>query len=170
VKVSDYHNRENQRLMQPTSQSGQTGGPVSDRLLDEAGELAGTAKARVTEATAAIRGKTGNLQARLADFLESSAEVVRRRAGEAKSLTTGTTDVDETTTGRALSTVAERLAPQVAERGEAAAALLEQSAMWLRENDLSDIEARVTAQLEAHPVRTLAIAAAVGFLVSRRGD
>jgi hypothetical protein len=58
----------------------------------------------------------------------------------------------------------------IAGRGEAAAALLEQSAMWLRENDLSDIEARVTGQLEAHPVRTLAIAAAVGFPVSRRGN
>ena len=156
--------------MQPTTQPGRKGGAVSERLVDDASQLASAAKARLSETTAAIRGKTGNLQARLADFLESTAEVVRRRAEDAKSLTTDASDVDDTAIGSALPTVAERLVPQVAERGEAAAVLLEQSAMWLRENDLSDIEARVTAQLEAHPVRTLAIAAAVGFLVSRRGD
>jgi hypothetical protein len=86
----------------------------------------------------------------VADWLDSSAQAIRSRGSSASD---GTGDA-----------AAERLA----QTGETAAALLERSAMWLRENDLSDVEARLKTQLEEHPARTLLLAAGVGFLVSRR--
>jgi ElaB/YqjD/DUF883 family membrane-anchored ribosome-binding protein len=108
---------------------------------------------KVSGAVETVRAKTGNMQAGLADLLDSSAQVIRSRAAASESADGATGD-----------TAAARLA----QSGEATAALLERGAMWLRENDLSDLEGRLTAQLRENPGRTLLIAAAVGFLVSRR--
>ena len=115
-------------------------------------------KERVADSVAdtvdTVRVKTGNLQAGLADLLDSSAQTIRSR-GLAASDAAG---------GVAGDGAAERLA----QSGEATAAVLERGAMWLRENDLSDVEARVTTQLKQHPTRTLLVAAGIGFLLSRR--
>jgi glycosyltransferase A (GT-A) superfamily protein (DUF2064 family) len=115
-----------------------------------AGELQEKVTEKVSDAVEVVRGKTGNMQAAVADWLDSSAQAIRSRGSSASD---GTGDA-----------AAERLA----QTGETAAALLERSAMWLRENDLSDVEARLKTQLEEHPARTLLLAAGVGFLVSRR--
>jgi glycosyltransferase A (GT-A) superfamily protein (DUF2064 family) len=115
-----------------------------------AGELQEKVTEKVSDAVEVVRGKTGNMQATVADWLDSSAQALRSRGSSASE---GTGDA-----------AAERLV----QTGETAAALLERSAMWLRENDLSDVEARLKTQLEEHPARTLLLAAGVGFLVSRR--
>ena len=108
----------------------------------------------VTEAVETVRAKTGNLQAGLADLLDSSAQVIRSRSAAATDAGNGASD------GEA--------AGRLVQSGDATAAVLERGAMWLRENDLSDVEARLTSQLESHPTRTLLVAAGIGFLLSRR--
>jgi ElaB/YqjD/DUF883 family membrane-anchored ribosome-binding protein len=109
---------------------------------------------RVTGAVETVRAKTGNLQAGLADMLDSSAQVIRSRAASAGDASDGASD----------GTAAGRLV----QSGDATAAVLERGAMWLRENDLSDVQARLTSQIESHPTRTLLVAAGIGFLLSRR--
>lgn len=109
---------------------------------------------RSSGAAEALRAKSGNIQAGLADLLDSSAQTIRSRAISAS----------EAAGGAVGDGAAERLAPS----GEATAAVLERGAMWLRENDLSDVEARLTAELKQHPARTLLVAAGIGFLLSRR--
>ncbi|HET9012222.1 MAG TPA: hypothetical protein VFN38_10440 [Gemmatimonadaceae bacterium] len=128
-----------------TASDGSTaaGADLHDRIPDQG-----------SGATESIRGKVGNMQAGLADLLDSSAQVIRSRGNAAS----------DAADGAAGDGAAERLAAS----GEATAAVLERGAMWLRENDLSDIEERVTAELREHPARTLLVAAGVGFLLSRR--
>jgi hypothetical protein len=109
---------------------------------------------RASDAAESLRGKTGNIQAGLADLLESSAQAIRSRAPAAADSAGGA--------------VGDGAANRLAQTGEATADILERSAMWLRENDLSDLEGRVTNQLERHPARTLLVAAGIGFLLSRR--
>jgi hypothetical protein len=109
---------------------------------------------RVSGAVETVRAKTGNMQAGLADLLESSAQAIRSR---------GVSAADS-----AGSAVGDGAAERLAQSGEATADILERGAMWLRENDLSDVEERVTRQLEQHPARTLLVAAGIGFLLSRR--
>jgi ElaB/YqjD/DUF883 family membrane-anchored ribosome-binding protein len=100
----------------------------------------------------------GNMQAQLADFLDNAAESLRKQSE-------GMTPSDSVpNAGGALSAVA----PQIASSEAAVAGVLAGSASWLRENDLSDVEARITHQVQEHPIRTLAIAAALGFLLSRK--
>ena len=119
------------------------GADLQDRIREPASGAAET-----------VRRTTGNMQAGLADLLDSSAQVIRSRGNAAS----------DAADGAAGDGAAERLAAS----GEATAAVLERGAMWLRENDLSDIEDRVTAQLREHPARTLLVAAGIGFLLSRR--
>jgi hypothetical protein len=115
-------------------------------------------KERVTEgvsgAVDSVRARTGNMQAGLADLLESSAQAIRSR---------GVSAADS-----AGSAVGDGAAERLAQTGEATADILERGAMWLRDNDLSDLEERITGQLERHPARTLLVAAGIGFLLSRR--
>ena len=109
---------------------------------------------RVSGAVESVRAKTGNMQAGLADLLESSAQAIRSRGVSAADSAGGA--------------VGDGAAERLAQTGEATADVLERGAMWLRENDLSDVEARITRQLEQHPARTLLVAAGIGFLLSRR--
>jgi ElaB/YqjD/DUF883 family membrane-anchored ribosome-binding protein len=131
----------------------------SASMSDEGGTTGtGDVKERVSDgvsgAVEAVRAKTGNLQAGLADLLDSSAQVIRSK-GHAAADTAG---------GASGDAGSERLV----QTSDATAAVLERGAMWLRENDLSDVEARLTHQVKAHPTRTLLVAAGIGFLLSRR--
>jgi ElaB/YqjD/DUF883 family membrane-anchored ribosome-binding protein len=119
-----------------------------------AGELQEKVTEKVSDAVEVVRGKTGNMQATVADWLDSSAQAIRSRGSSAADAADGG--------------AGDAAVQQLAQTRERAAALLERSAMWLRENDLSDVEARLKTQLEEHPARTLLLAAGVGFLVSRR--
>jgi ElaB/YqjD/DUF883 family membrane-anchored ribosome-binding protein len=100
------------------------------------------------------RARTGSLQAALADLFESSAQTIRSRAVSAGD--------------RAGGAVGDGTAERLVQSGEATAAVLERGAMWLRENDLRDVEARLTHQIQDHPTRALLVAAGVGFLLGRR--
>jgi hypothetical protein len=155
---------------------------ASERLTEKARELTGEATTLLAGATETARAKAGNLQAHLADFLDDGAARLRSQSvGLARKADTtggdptgtispphdgGSESQAEGVVGRAASAVA----PVAAERGQALAGVMEASALWLREHDLSDLEGRLTSQLQRYPVRTLAIAAALGFLTSRRGD
>jgi hypothetical protein len=126
----------------------------SDGATPEPGDLRERVTETVSSAVETVRGKTGNLQAGLADLLDSSAQVIRSRGHNASEVAGGA--------------VGEGATERLARSGEATAAVLERGAMWLRENDLSDVEARVTHQLREHPTRALLVAAGIGYLLSRR--
>ncbi len=113
----------------------------------------GTAEPRAG-AMETVRATTGNMQAGLADLLDSSAQVIRSRGAAASEAAGGA--------------VGDGAAERLAQSGDATAAVLERGAMWLRETDLSDVEARLTSQLKENPTRTLLVAAGIGFLLSRR--
>ena len=129
---------------------------------DQAGSIAGEARASVSSAVATVRGRAGNLQAQLADALDSGAGVIRKRAGSMSAAQPG-----DATPGAAAN-VLERVTPQVVAQGELAATAMERGATWLRETDLSEIEGRIVGELEKSPLRTLGIAAVLGFLVAGR--
>ena len=93
------------------------------------------------------------LQEQLADALDAGAGALRRRASAAPAAD-GATEAPP--------------AGELLQQGALAATLLEQGATWVRDADLGALEGRVVEQIEQHPMRTLAIAAAVGFLVGRR--
>jgi ElaB/YqjD/DUF883 family membrane-anchored ribosome-binding protein len=131
----------------------------SQSNTESASNFADSAREKRGGAAETVRATTGNLQAQLADVLDSSASAIRSRAAGA------TVGAQGDGTSAAAATV--DAAPS-ADTGEAVAAMMERGAMWLRENDLSDLEDQLTHQLEHHPVRTLAIAAGIGFLISRR--
>jgi hypothetical protein len=122
--------------------------------LPAAGDLTDRVTEKVSGVVESVRGRTGNMQASIADLLESSAQVIRSRGARANDVAGGA--------------LGDGAAERLARSGEVTAAVLERGAMWLRENDLSDVEARVTNQLREHPTRTLLVAAGIGYLLSRR--
>lgn len=126
------------------------------------GLLEGDGARSVSTAGGTVRGRTGNLQAQLADALDSGAGVIRQRASSLSAAQgTGATEGSATN-------VLERVTPQVLAQGELAAKVMERGAVWLRENDLSDVEGRLVGELKQNPLRTLGIAAVLGFLVAGR--
>ena len=127
---------------------------ASDGSTASAADLQDRIREQASGAAETVRRTTGNMQAGLADLLDSSAQVIRSRGNAASDAADGA--------------MGDGAAERLAASGEATAAVLERGAMWLRENDLSDLEERVTAQLREHPARTLLVAAGVGFLLSRR--
>jgi ElaB/YqjD/DUF883 family membrane-anchored ribosome-binding protein len=126
----------------------------SDGAIEGTSDLKDRVTDRLSEAVDSVRGQTGNLQAGLADLLDSSARVIRSRGAAASEASGGA--------------VGDAAAERLAQSGDATAAVLERGAMWLRENDLSDIEERLTTHVREHPARTLLVAAGIGFLLSRR--
>jgi ElaB/YqjD/DUF883 family membrane-anchored ribosome-binding protein len=130
----------------------------SQSTTESSSNFADAARDKLGGAAETVRAKTGNLQAQLADALDSSASAIRSRAAGAT----------QSAQGDGTSAAATVDAAPIADTGEAVASMMERGAMWLRENDLSDLEDQLTHQLEHHPVRTLAIAAGIGFLISRR--
>jgi ElaB/YqjD/DUF883 family membrane-anchored ribosome-binding protein len=125
---------------------------------DRARDVADSAREKLSDAAETVRAKTGNLQAQLAGALDSSASALRSRAGSATA----------STQGDGTPAAASAAAAPLLDTSETVASMMERGAMWLRENDLSELETQLTDQLEQHPVRTLAIAAGIGFLISRR--
>lgn len=98
----------------------------------------------------AVRGVTGNAQATLADTLDAGASALRDRLG-----VTGESPNDGGVRAR------------LGAAGGAVANRLESSALWLRENDISDLRALLAHQLENHPGRTAVIALGIGVLIGR---
>ena len=94
----------------------------------------------------AVRGVTGNVQATLADTLDAGASALRDRLSVPND-----------------SGVRARLGAA----GGAVADRLESGALWLRENDITDLRELLEHQLENHPGRTALIALGIGVLIGR---
>ena len=97
-------------------------------------------------ALGAVRSVTGNAQATLADTLDAGASALRDRFGAPNE-----------------SGVRGRLGAA----GGAVANRLESGALWLRENDITDLKELLGHQLENHPGRTALIALGIGVLIGR---
>jgi hypothetical protein len=95
-----------------------------------------------------VRAVTGNVQATLADKLEAGAEAIRDRFESG-------------------SPNAESLRGRFVTAGGAVAEQLEGSALWLRENDITDLRDLIGRQLKEHPGRTALVALGLGILVGR---
>lgn len=95
-----------------------------------------------------VRGATGNVQATLADKLDAGAEAIRERLE------------DESPNANSIRRRVDAAGGAVAER-------LEGSALWLRENDVTDLRDLLGKQLKAHPGRTALIALGLGILIGR---
>jgi hypothetical protein len=121
-------------------------------------------KQEAASAATSLSGRAGDLKTQLADALDSGAGVLRERASSLAPTAQG----DGATTASSAGGVVEQALPRIAAQGELAASVMERGATWLRETDLSGLEGRILGQLEEHPVRTLGIAAALGFLVAGR--
>jgi hypothetical protein len=102
-----------------------------------------------------VRGTTGNFQALLADALEDGAKALRGRVG-------GESEAGAGSAARPEPGLARLRASEVA-----AAAVLERSAMWLRENDLTELATLARRQLKEHPARTALLALGLGFVFGR---
>ena len=131
-------------------------------VLDSARAVAGDIQEKVAEGVSRVRGNSGNMQAGLADWLDQSAQVIRERA-------TAENAAGENSAGGAPGASAQ-IPPKLANAADTAAGVLERGAMWLRETDLTDLEARVTEQVKSRPVQSLLLAAGIGFLLSRGRD
>ena len=94
----------------------------------------------------AVRGVTGNVQATLADTLDAGASALREQLAAPND------------TG---------LRARLGAAGDAMANRLESGALWLRENDITDLRELLGHQLENHPGRTALIALGVGILIGR---
>jgi len=94
----------------------------------------------------AVRGVTGNAQATLADTLDAGASALRERLGAPN---------DSGVRGR------------LGAAGGAVASRLESGALWLRENDITDLRELLGHQLANHPGRTALMALGIGVLIGR---
>jgi hypothetical protein len=95
-----------------------------------------------------VRAVTGNVQATLADKLAAGAEAIREQF-----------DKD--------SPNADGLRGRLGAAGGAVAERLEGSALWLRENDITDFRDLIGKQLKEHPGRTALVALGLGILIGR---
>ena len=106
----------------------------------------------------AVRSGTGNVQATLADRLEASAETIREALGADRAA------------GRAPRVRRSRspgAQPRAVDASVAVASRMDHTAMWLRENDLSDIGSLLRRELRDRPGRVALIALGVGILMGR---
>jgi hypothetical protein len=115
-------------------------------------EVGGELKARAGGALEAVHGEVGDLQATVADALDSGADAIRQRVGAVRGRTP------------AVSGGARR---RLTSAGEAVAGSLEQSAYWLRENDIGDLGTFLRQQLREHPGRTALVALGLGMVIGR---
>jgi hypothetical protein len=95
-----------------------------------------------------VRAVTGNVQATLADKLEAGAETIRDRVASG-------------------SPNAEGLRGRLGAAGGAVAEQLEEGALWLRENDITELRDLIGKQLKQHPGRTALVALGLGILIGR---
>jgi len=123
-------------------------GAARDKVAEVGAEL----KERADGALEAVHGRVGDLQATVADALDSGAETIRQRVGLAR--------------GRSPA-VRRGTRSRLTSAGDAVAGSLEQSAYWLRENDIGDLGALLQQQLRDRPGRTALIALCVGILIGR---
>ena len=104
------------------------------------------------------RGGTGNLQATLADRLEAGAETLRARARGKP---------DDVRIAGSRPSIASRSRARSGEASRTIADGMDRTAMWLRENDLTDLANLLQRELRERPGRVALVALGVGILVGR---
>jgi ElaB/YqjD/DUF883 family membrane-anchored ribosome-binding protein len=148
------------------STSGSSAGSANadDRgMTDRARDMASTAQDKLADVGSGVRERAGTLKNSLADALESGADRIRQRGGQAASGgqnsqlagATGTGSVSVGTDGRGT---------QVTER---VASGMDATAGWLRDADLEGLRTGIETQVKEHPGRTLLLAAGLGYLLGK---
>ena len=119
-------------------------GEINKNIADRGKAVVTSAREKVVDLVGSARGGTGNLQATLADRLEAGAETIRRRPAISPGSRGGTE--------KASRTIADGM---------------ERSAMWLRENDVTDIDKLLQRELRERPGRVALIALGLGIVIGR---
>ena len=132
-------------------------GPVN-KVTERGKAVVAGARDKAADLVDSARGETGNLQATLADRLEAGARTLRARAG-------GTTD--DVRIGARGPAIASRSRVRTDEASRTIADGMDRTAMWLRENDLSDLTTLLQRELRERPGRVALVALGVGILVGR---
>ena len=132
-------------------------GPVNKVAARGKAVVAG-ARDKAADVVDSARGGTGNLQATLADRLEAGAQTLRARVR-------GKPD-DVRITGSRPS-IASRSRARTGEASRTIADGMDRTAMWLRENDLTDLANLLQRELRERPGRVALVALGVGILVGR---
>jgi len=119
-------------------------GEINKDIADRGKAVVEGAREKVVDLLGSARGGTGNLQATLADRLEAGAERIRNRPAIASG--------SQRRANQASRTIADGM---------------DRSAMWLRENDVTDINSLLRRELRERPGRVALIALGLGIFVGR---
>jgi hypothetical protein len=119
-------------------------GEINKDIADRGKAVVAGAREKVVDLVDSARSGTGNLQATLADRLEAGADTIRSR----RPVPSG----PGRRTEQASRTIADGM---------------DRSAMWLRENDLTDIGSLLRRELRERPGRVALIALGVGIVIGR---
>ena len=125
-------------------------------LRERAMNIASEAGDRLSDVGSTIRDRASGAKDKLAGALETGAERLRAK----------THGADTTTTAGdgAASAIGDGRVAQISDR---VAGGMETTAAWLRDADLESLKLGVEKQVKEHPVRTLIIAAGLGYLIGR---
>jgi ElaB/YqjD/DUF883 family membrane-anchored ribosome-binding protein len=143
-----------------------TGGSTNadDRgMADRARDMASTAQDKLADVGSTVRDRAGTLKNSLADALESGADRIRQRGGQASSGGQNSQFAGATATG----SVAVGTDGRVTQVTERVASGMDATAGWLRDADLDGLRTGIETQVKEHPGRTLLIAAGLGYLLGK---
>ena len=132
-------------------------GPVN-KVTEKGKAVVTGARDKAADLVDSARGGTGNFQATLADRLEAGAARLRARAS-------GMTD--DVRIGGNRPTISSRSRARDDEASRTIADGMDRTAMWLRENDLTDVASFLQRELRERPGRFALVALGVGILVGR---
>jgi hypothetical protein len=130
--------------------------PGNEGIAERAKTIVDGAREKGGNLLDAVRSETGNAQATLADRLEASAETIREALGADRAAERAPRVRRPRSPGAQRRTV---------EASVAVANRMDDTAMWLRENDLSDLGSLLRRELRDRPGRVALIALGVGILI-----
>jgi ElaB/YqjD/DUF883 family membrane-anchored ribosome-binding protein len=130
----------------------------SGSITDRARDIAGNAQEKLADVGSTVRERAGSAKDSLADALESGADKLRARGGNASGQLAGSTGS---------SSLALENDGRVAQVTNKVAGGMDATADWLRQADLDGLRASVEEQVKEHPGRTLLIAAGLGYLLGK---
>jgi hypothetical protein len=128
----------------PAGESAQSTGP------------GGPTRQTTSEPVREVREKAADFKSSLADKLETSADQLRSKTRQgAERVAAASADLGAAATQR------------LGNYSDTVASGMERTAGWLRRRDLGDIGDAIVEQVQEHPVRTLLVTLAIGYLVGR---
>jgi hypothetical protein len=139
--------------------SGQASGADGDSrgVADRARDIAGVTRDKLADVGSTVRDRAGTLKDSLADALDSGADKLRSRSGDAG----GVALAGEP--GSAIATRDERMGQVPGKVADG----MHATASWLRDADLDGLKAGIETQVKEHPGRTLLIAVGLGYLLGK---